>query len=147
MTLLPLQDEKITCEVSEFLDSSDSEGWPIQAVLWLEWGSSSAGRMLLRFPEQHMNIPRRDHAPTTVRGAGKIRISVICISMIRISVTRISVIRISPIRIVMIRIGMIRINPVRISTIHIRMIRIRARIHACRQRRVISTPLGAASRG
>jgi hypothetical protein len=26
MTLLPVQDEKITCEVSEFLDSRDSKG-------------------------------------------------------------------------------------------------------------------------
>jgi hypothetical protein len=33
-------------------------GWPIQAVLWLEWGSSTAGRIPLRFAKA-----AGEHAP------------------------------------------------------------------------------------
>jgi len=33
-------------------------GWPTQAVLWLEWGRSIVGRILLWFAEQE-----GEHAP------------------------------------------------------------------------------------
>ena len=38
-----------------------SDGWPIQAAFWLEWGNSKAGRILLRFAEQQMNMLRHDY--------------------------------------------------------------------------------------
>jgi hypothetical protein len=31
--------------------------WPIQAALWLEWGTSTAGRILVRFAEQEHRWP------------------------------------------------------------------------------------------
>jgi hypothetical protein len=38
-------------------------GWPIQAVFWLEWGSSTAGPFPLRFAEHQVNMLRHDHVP------------------------------------------------------------------------------------
>ncbi len=37
-----------------------AKGWPIQAVFWLEWGSSIAGRIPLGFAEQQVNMLRHD---------------------------------------------------------------------------------------
>jgi hypothetical protein len=44
-----------------------ADGWPIQACFWLEWGSSIAGRILLRFAEQKMNMLRHDHVPVNLK--------------------------------------------------------------------------------
>jgi hypothetical protein len=38
-------------------DKDGAGGWTIQAVFWLEWGSSIAGCILLRSAEQRMNMP------------------------------------------------------------------------------------------
>jgi hypothetical protein len=43
------------------------ERWPIQAVLWLEWGSSPAEQIQSRFAEQQMNMLRHDHIPENVK--------------------------------------------------------------------------------
>ena len=42
---------------------ASDDGWPIQAVFWLEWGSSTAGCILLRFAEQQLNMLRPDYVP------------------------------------------------------------------------------------
>ena len=42
-------------------------GWPIQAVFWLEWVSSTAGRIPLRFAEQKMNMLRHGYVPVNVK--------------------------------------------------------------------------------
>jgi hypothetical protein len=73
------------------LDISSIHPWPIQAVLWLEWGSSIAGRIPLRlggpfkpsfglewgsstaehiplrFAEQQMHMLRHDHIPINLK--------------------------------------------------------------------------------
>src|SRR5258708_1944199 len=48
------------------LSQSAEHGWPIQAVFWLEWGSSIAGRILLWFAEQEMNMLRHDYVSVNV---------------------------------------------------------------------------------
>ena len=40
---------------------------PTQARFWLEWGSSIAGRILLWFAEQQVNMLRHDHVPVKVK--------------------------------------------------------------------------------
>jgi len=42
-------------------------GWPIQGVFWLEWGSSTAGRIPLWFAEQEMNMLRHDYVPIKLK--------------------------------------------------------------------------------
>ena len=44
-----------------------SDRWPIQAVFWLEWGSSIAGRIPLWFAEQKMNMLRHDYVPVNLK--------------------------------------------------------------------------------
>ena len=34
-----------------------ADRWPIQAVLWLEWGTSTAVNIPLRFADQKMHTP------------------------------------------------------------------------------------------
>jgi hypothetical protein len=41
--------------------------WPIQAVLWLEWGSTTAGRVVVRFAEQQVHMLRHDHVPVNLK--------------------------------------------------------------------------------
>ena len=41
--------------------------WPIQAVVWLEWGSSIAGRIPLWLTEQEVNMLRHDYVPVNVK--------------------------------------------------------------------------------
>ena len=43
------------------------DGWPIQAVFWLEWGTSTAGRFPLWFAEQQMNMLRHDYIPVNLK--------------------------------------------------------------------------------
>src|ERR1700692_694698 len=42
-------------------------GWPIQAVFWLEWGSSTGGRIPLRFAKQEVNMFRHDDVPVNLK--------------------------------------------------------------------------------
>src|SRR5437763_17187021 len=50
-----------------FFRFAEQDGWPIQAVFWLEWGSSIAGRTLLRFAEQEMNMLGHDYVPVSLK--------------------------------------------------------------------------------
>src|SRR5258708_38456864 len=43
------------------------DGWPIQAVFWLEWGSSTAERIPLWFDEQQVNMLRHDYVPVDLK--------------------------------------------------------------------------------
>jgi len=43
------------------------DGWPIQAVFWLEWGSSIAGRIPPWFAKQEVNMLRHDYVPVNVK--------------------------------------------------------------------------------
>ena len=47
------------CQANRRLIQADR--WPIQAVLWLEWGTSTAVSLPLRFAEQKMHMLRHDH--------------------------------------------------------------------------------------
>ena len=42
-------------------------GWPVQAVFWLEWGSSIPERIPLWFTEQEVNMLRHDHVPVNLK--------------------------------------------------------------------------------
>src|ERR1700675_899692 len=42
-------------------------GWPIQAVFWLEWGSSVAGTIRLWLTEQEVNMLRHDDVPVNLK--------------------------------------------------------------------------------
>ena len=44
-----------------------TDRWPIQAVSWLEWGSSIAGRILLWLAEQEVNMLRHDDVPVNLK--------------------------------------------------------------------------------
>ncbi len=46
---------------------AQQDRWPIQAVFWLEWGSSIAARILLRFAEQQVDMLRHDHVPVNLK--------------------------------------------------------------------------------
>src|ERR1700692_3233349 len=41
--------------------------WPIQAVFWLEWGSTIAGRIRLWLAEQQVNMLRHDDVPVNLK--------------------------------------------------------------------------------
>ena len=44
-----------------------ADGWPIQAVLWLEWGTSTAVTVPLRFAEQQMHMLRHHDVPVNLK--------------------------------------------------------------------------------
>jgi hypothetical protein len=55
--------DAIRCEVRLI----DKHRWPFQAVSWLEWGSSTTGRIPLWLAEQEMNRLRHDYVPVNLK--------------------------------------------------------------------------------
>src|SRR6202795_1956280 len=50
-----------------FFRFAEQHGWPIQAVFWLEWGSSTAGSIPLWFTKQQVNMLRHDYVPVNLK--------------------------------------------------------------------------------